>query len=157
MALSFLARRALVKGILASSNRTKQALGQRFAFFLGFEPGPLGPDDGVDGVIITPDKKIHFQSKLSSAALDKDEARKYYSDLKYHGADVSVMLAGSGYKATFHERLFGHPDIASTAIHLLTLADVVECNQAFSKVLAEVPELARLHSVNWEEFNIEGQ
>ena len=58
MALSFLARRALVKGILASSNRTKQALGQRFAFLLGFEPGPLGPDDGVDGVIITQAQKI---------------------------------------------------------------------------------------------------
>jgi hypothetical protein len=152
MALSFLATRALVKGILASSNRTKQALGQRFAFLLGFEPGPLGPDDGVDGVIITSARKIHFQSKLSSAPLDKDEARKYYSDLKYHGADVSIMLAGSGYKATFRERLFGHPDIASTDIHLLTLADVIECNQSFSHVLAGVPELAGLNSVDWEEF-----
>lgn len=152
MTLSFQAKRALVKGILASSNRTKQALGQRFAFLLGFAPGPLGPDDGVDGLIITPNKKIHFQSKLSSSPLDKDEARKYYSDIKYHGTDVSIMLAGNGYKATFQERLFGHPDIADTEIHLLTLADVIECNPTFTRLLAALPELARLNSVDWEGF-----
>ena len=48
---TFPQRRAIIKGLLNASNPTKQELGRRFAYFLGFTPGPRGPDDGIDGLI----------------------------------------------------------------------------------------------------------
>jgi hypothetical protein len=110
--LSFPQAQAIIQGLINVSNPTKQELGRRFAYFLGFTPGPRGPDDGVDGLIEEDNLKVHFQSKLSQHELGKDEAREYYSDIKFHEVDMSIMLAGVGYKNTFHERLFGHNDIA---------------------------------------------
>lgn len=144
---------ALIAGILAADDRTKQELGRRFAFALGFTPGPRGADEGVDGKIIHGDRFIHFQSKLSAKPLDRDEARKYYSDIRYHDASASIMVAGNGYKGTFRERLFQHPDIAKTRIHLLTLEDLIGESEAYQIALQTLPELARLgQAVDWAAF-----
>lgn len=45
-------QRNYVLGLLQADNETKQRMGQRFASHLGLTPGPLGPDDGVDGSAI---------------------------------------------------------------------------------------------------------
>jgi hypothetical protein len=126
MPLPYVQLRALLLGIVSADNATKQTLGQRFAKHLGMTPGPAGPDDGIDGITVHEGRTVHFQCKLRSTPLDKDDARAYYSDLMYHAAAVSIMLAGVGYKDTFRERLFGHPDIGKVRIHLLTLQDLFE-------------------------------
>lgn len=147
MPLPYVQLRALVLGIIGADNATKQALGQRFAQHLGLAPGPAGPDDGIDGSGVHEGRTVHFQCKLRSTPLDKDDARLYYSDLKVHGAAVSVMLAGVGYKDTFRERLFAHPDIQAVHIHLLTLQDVFEETPAYRAALQEMPRLQGLVEV----------
>jgi hypothetical protein len=143
--LSYVQIRALTLGLVQAHTATKKELGQRFARFLGLEPGPPGSDGGVDGKGILPDgRKLHFQCKLESEALDVDEARKYYSDLKFHGFQVSVMLAGVGFKDTFRERLFGHPDVDQIRIHLLTLADLFGESPEYHAALQGLPGLAGL-------------
>jgi hypothetical protein len=137
----------LVTGILKSENSSKQRLGQRFADCLRLTPGPEGPDDGVDGSTYFEGKKIHFQSKLSRKALDKDEARKYYSDINYHGADISIMLSGNGYKDTFVERLYGHQNVERVVIHLLTLQDLFEKTEVFQNALKDLPPLEKLEGI----------
>jgi hypothetical protein len=137
----------LIKGILQAENDSKQKLGQRFANCLRLIAGPQGPDDGVDGSTYFEGKKIHFQSKLSKKLLDKDEARRYYSDIKYHKADVSIMLSGVGYKETFIERLYGHPDIEQVVIHLLTLQDLLEKTKALQDALKDLPPLEQLEKI----------
>lgn len=137
----------LIKGILEAENDSKQKLGQRFADCLQLTPGPGGSDDGIDGSTFFEGKKIHFQSKLSRKPLDKDEARKYYSDIKYHRADVSIILSGVGYKETFTERLYGHPDIDVVVIHLLTLQDLFEKTEAFNNALKDLPPLEKLEGI----------
>ncbi|MFQ3618134.1 MAG: restriction endonuclease [Cyanobacteriota bacterium] len=134
----------LIEGILKAENASKQRLGQRFANCLQLTPGPEGPDDGVDGSTYFEGKKIHFQSKLSGKLLDKDEARKYYSDIIYHNADVSIMLSGVGYKETFLSRLYGHPDIDRVTIHLLTLQDLFEETEVFQNAIRDLPYLEKL-------------
>jgi len=151
--LSFPQVRSIIEGILSTSNPTKQELGRRFAYFLRFTPGPRGPDDGVDGLIDAGHIKIHFQSKLSGNELDKDEARKYYSDIKFHGVDSSIMLAGVGYKKTFRERLFGHNDIEPVKIHLLTLYDLFCETEAYEKAIQDLPKLIQLQEVDWLNYN----
>ncbi|MDM8560665.1 hypothetical protein [Candidatus Parabeggiatoa sp. HSG14] len=42
---------AIIKGLLNTSNPTKQEIGQRFAYFLGFTRGQKSPNDGIDGLI----------------------------------------------------------------------------------------------------------
>ncbi|MGC9526802.1 MAG: restriction endonuclease [Limnospira sp.] len=143
----------LVKGILEAENDSKQRLGQRFADCFHLTPGPLGPDDGVDGWTYFEGKKIHFQSKLSRKPLDKDEARKYYSDIKYHRADVSIMLSGMGYKEGFKERLYGHPDIDSVVIHLLSLQDLFEKTEKFKNALKDLPPLEKLEGILKSQFD----
>ena len=41
------------------------------------------------------------------------------------------MLSGVGYKETFIQRLYGHPDIDLVIIHLLTLQDLFEKSLAY--------------------------
>ncbi|NER32485.1 MAG: restriction endonuclease [Oscillatoria sp. SIO1A7] len=137
----------VIKGILNADPATKQDLGRRFAKHLGLTPGPRGSDDGIDGVLFYNGRKIHFQSKLKGERLDKDEARLYYSDLKYHKVDVSIMLAGIGYKDTFRERLFGHDGISNVTIHLLTLRDIFEETSSFQSALKDLPPLEELGKV----------
>lgn len=140
--------RALIIGITGSSNTAKQKLGRRFAEKLGLEPGPEGSDDGIDGFgYDEKGRRIHFQCKLRSEFIDKDDARMYYSDLKYHEIDTSIMLAGTGYKETFKQRLFGHPDITNINIHLLTLRDIFEQNDAFKLAKKDLPKLANLEDM----------
>jgi hypothetical protein len=145
--LSYLQLRALIEGILLSHPETKKETGRRIAAYLGFTPGPRGPDDGIDGLILDQGRKIHFQCKLAKHPLDKDGAREYYSDLKYHGVCTSILLSGVGFKDTFRERLFGHPDIASFRIHLLTLEDLFQDSPAFRAATQELPGLAGLAEV----------
>ena len=137
----------LIEGILQASNETKQKLGQKFALYLNLIPGPDGPDDGVDGYGYFEGKRIHFQSKLKSEALDINEARMYYSDIKYNQANISVMISGRGYKETFKQRLFGHPDIDKVVIHLLTLQDVFEKSERFWRAVADLPSLRGLNRI----------
>ncbi|MCI0459088.1 MAG: hypothetical protein L0Z62_19195 [Gemmataceae bacterium] len=139
--------RALIHGILNADNATKQGLGRRFAAYLGFTPGPGGPDDGIDGLLEHEGHRTHFQCKLRSTPLDRDDARLLYSDLKYHRVQVSILLAGVGFKDTFRERLFGHPDIDTVRIHLLTLADLFEETASFKAALQDLPLLAGLSEV----------
>jgi hypothetical protein len=134
----------LVSGILKSENSSKQILGQKFARYLNLTPGPGGPDDGVDGSTIFNGKKIHFQCKLSREKLDINEARCYYSDIKYHNADISIMLSGLGYLDTFTKRLDGHSDINNHDIYLLTLQDIFEDTKSFNDAKRVLPSLENL-------------
>ncbi len=134
----------IVESILQNSNAGKQRLGQRFALHLGLKPGPRGADDGVDGSLIKDGKMIHFQSKLRSVKLDREDARSYFSDISYHKADISIILSGVGFKDTFKERLFGHEGIENIDIHLLELKDIFEKNENFTKACAVLPELIYL-------------
>lgn len=135
----YLEIRALVIDTINCDNTTKQEIGRRFAVYLGLEPGPLGSDDGIDGIGLHNERKIHFQCRLKGEELDKDDARAYYSDIEYHRVDVSMMLAGIGYKDTFTERLYGHGNISRYKIHLLTLGDLFEESPAFQEALKDLP------------------
>jgi hypothetical protein len=145
--LSSIQIRALVKGIVNSNNPTKQELGRRFASFLGLKPGPRGRDDGIDGWLEYNGKKIHFQCKLSANELPKGEALAYYAELRYHQPDVSIMLAGVGFKKTFVDRLFAYPDVDRDHIHLLTLRDLFLENVEYQRALTHLPSLAGLTKV----------
>jgi len=150
--LTYPQARAIVQGLVNASSLAKQELGRRFAYFLSFTPGPRGPDDGVDGLIEQTNLKIHFQSKLSRYELGKDEARKYYSDIKFHGINISIMLAGVGYKSTFRERLLGHNDIAQVKIHLLTLYDLFCETPIYHAAKQDLPHIIKLQEVNWSSY-----
>ena len=134
----------IVESILQNSNAGKQRLGQRSALHLGLEPGPRGADDGIDGSLLKNAQMIHFQSKLRSVKLDREDARSYFSDISYHKADISIILSGVGFKDTFKERLFGHDGIENIEIHLLELKDIFEKNENFMKACAVLPELIYL-------------
>lgn len=138
----------VIKVISSSSNSKKQDLGRRFALHLGLQSGEPGPDDGIDGYrfeIGFP--KIHFQCKLRSTKLGKDDARLYYSDLDYHKIDISIYLSGLGYKDTFRERLNGHRYINDYKIHLLTLDDLFQENLIFQRAAIDLPPLRDVSSV----------
>lgn len=134
----------IVQGILQNSNAGKQRLGQRIAFHLGLKPGPKGSDDGIDGLIIKGNKIIHFQSKLRSVKLDKDDARACFSDILYHKANVSIILSGVGFKSTFEERLFSRDMLSGVDIYLLELKDLIEQNDKFKQACLVLPELRSL-------------
>ena len=57
------------------------------------------------------------------------------------------MLSGVGYKETFTERLYGHPDIDLVVIHLLTLQDLFEKTEAFKNALKYLPTLEKLEGI----------
>lgn len=134
----------IVESILQNTNAGKQRLGQKFALHLGLEPGPRGADDGIDGSLFKNGKLIHFQSKLRSVKLDREDARSYFSDICYHKADISIILSGLGFKETFKERLFGHEGVNNIEIHLLELKDIFEKNENFIKACNVLPELIYL-------------
>jgi len=134
----------IVESILQNSNAGKQRLGQKFALHLGLNPGPRGADDGIDGSLTKNSQMIHFQSKLRSVKLNREDARSYFSDILYHKADISIILSGVGFKDTFKERLFGHEGIENIEIHLLELKDIFEQNENFIKACTVLPELIYL-------------
>jgi hypothetical protein len=136
----------IISSILQNSNASKQRLGQRFAYCLGLDPGPKGSDDGIDGSLIKNGAKIHFQSKLRSTPLDREDARSYFSDISFHKADISIILSGVGFKDTFRERLFGHEAIKGVEVHLLELRDIFEDSPEFSKACNSLPELRSLNN-----------
>ncbi|HAN74073.1 MAG TPA: restriction endonuclease [Planktothrix sp. UBA8402] len=140
----------IIQVILSANNSKKQELGRRFAARLGLTPGVAGPDDGIDGFGWDQNRKIHFQCKLRAKKLDKDDARMYYSDIDYHCVDLSVMLAGSGYKDTFIERLYGHRYIDNYKIYLLTLDDIFQETPAFEEAVEELPPLRDLGLIDWK-------
>jgi len=149
---TFPQRRAIIKGLLSASNPTKQELGRRFAYFLGFTPGPKGPDDGIDGLIEENGLKIHFQSKLSANKLNVDEAKKYYSDIIVHRANISIMLAGVGYTKAFLKRLSAHNDLTSVKIHLLMLEDIFCETESYEKARNDLPRLSQLQNLDWSSY-----
>ncbi len=151
--LTFPQRRAIIKGLLSASSPTKQELGRRFAYFLGFTPGPRGPDDGIDGLIEEKGLKIHFQSKLSANKLNVDEAKKYYSDIIVHRANISIMLAGVGYTKAFLERLGAHNDISPVKIHLLMLEDIFGETESYEKARKVLPRLSQLQNLDWSSYH----
>jgi hypothetical protein len=143
----------LALGIVNISQKRKQELGRTFAEFLGFHPGPLGADGGIDGVLFRSDGRIiHFQSKLSKSELDVEQAKLLYADIMYHRAVISIMLAGIGYKETFKQRLFAHPHIESVNIHLLTLVDVLAKTDAYHLAVEELPTLKLIGEIDWKQF-----
>lgn len=149
--MAYPAVRAVISGVLGLDNRTKQELGRRIAYRLGLTPGPRGPDDGVDGSLEFAGRRFHFQCKLSRTPLDRDEARRYYSDIVFHEVDVSIMLAGAGFKDTFGRRLFGHSDLG-VEVHLLTLRDFLLETPGFLAAVRDLPSLDGLGDVNWTAF-----
>lgn len=143
----------LALGIVNISPKRKQELGRAFAEVLGFHPGPLGPDGGIDGVLFREDGRlIHFQSKLSRSELDVDRAKQLYADIMYHRAAIGIMLAGIGYKETFTKRLFGHPHLEEVKIHLLTLVDVLAKTDAYHLAMQDLPQLGLLEEIDWKQF-----
>ena len=134
----------IVESILQNSNAGKQLLGQKFASYLGLNAGSGGADDGIDGSIIKDNKLIHFQSKLRSVKLDREDARSYFSDIMYHKADISIILSGIGFKETFRERLLGHDGIDKVDIYLLELKDIFEESEVFIRACTVLPELRYL-------------
>ncbi|MEA5617850.1 restriction endonuclease [Cronbergia sp. UHCC 0137] len=143
----------LALGIVRTSSKTKQELGRTFARILGFHPGPLGKDGGIDGVIIPEDGRlVYFQSKLSQLELTVDHAKILYADIMYHKAEISVMLSGVGYKKTFKDRLFGHPYINPGSIHLLTLVDILAKTDSYDLAVQDIPKLKLIEEINWKQF-----
>lgn len=143
----------LALGITRISSKRKQEIGRTFANILGFHPGPLGSDGGIDGVIFSEDDRlVYFQSKLSGSELNVDHAKLLYADLMYHRAVIGVMLAGKGYKKTFSKRLFGHPHIEEMKIHLLTLVDVLAKTDAFYAAIRDLPKLGSFENIDWKQF-----
>ncbi|ENX3945588.1 hypothetical protein ACFO1C_000903 [Photobacterium damselae] len=143
----------LSDSIAVLDNNSKQEIGRRFAYGLGFEPGPRGSDDGIDGKFFYNGAFCHFQSKLSRMPLDKDEARKYYSDIKAHNAEWSVMLSARGFKDTFYGRLDMHTDLCREKIHLLSLVDIFTQNELFIRAVNDVPPLSSLAQIDWRMFD----
>lgn len=84
--------RFIVESILQNSNASKQRLGQRIACYFGLDPGPRGSDNGIDGIVVKNGLKIHFQSKLRSVKLDREDARSYFSDIIYHDVNISIIF-----------------------------------------------------------------
>jgi hypothetical protein len=143
----------LALGITRTSSKRKQEIGRAFAEVLGFTPGPLGADGGMDGVIFDQDSRlIYFQCKLSESELNVDHAKLLYADLMYHRAVVGVMLAGKGYKETFSKRLFSHPHIEEIKIHLLTLVDVLAQTDEFYAAVQDLPKLSSFEKIDWRQF-----
>lgn len=143
----------LALGIIRTSSKRKQEIGRTFAQLLGFRPGPLGRDGGIDGVIYDENKRlVYFQSKLSKSELNVDHAKLLYADLMYHRAVVGVMLAGKGYKKTFSKRLFDHPHIEAVKIHLLTLVDVLAKSDEFYAAVQDIPKLKSFEEIDWNQF-----
>jgi hypothetical protein len=142
----------LADSIASLDNRSKQEIGRRFAYGLGFIPGPRGPDDGIDGEFTHNGLFCHFQSKLSRMPLDKDEARKYYSDIKAHRAEWSIMLSARGFKSTFYGRLDMHTELNRDKIHLLSLVDIFTQSELFLKALIDVPPLLNITKIDWKHF-----
>lgn len=143
----------LALGIVNTSSKRKQEIGRTFAQVLGFHPGPLGPDGGIDGVLFRKDGcLVHFQSKLSQSELNVDHAKLLYADIMYHRAVISITLAGIGYKETFSKRLFGHPYIEQVSIHLLTLVDVLARTDIYNSAVQDLPKLRLLEEIDWKQF-----
>jgi len=150
--LTFPQERAIINGLLNTDNLTKQELGRRFAYFLGFMPGPKGPDNGIDGLIEENGLKIHFQSKLSANKLGVNEAKIYYSDLMIHQANISIMLAGVGYTPAFLKRLLEHHEKIPVKIHLLTLKDIFCQTEDYEKARNDLPRLSQLQHLDWSSY-----
>lgn len=149
----------LVAAVVGASTQRKQELGQALAAHIGFDPGPLGPDGDIDGVVLTEGgDRVHFQSKLSTHRLGARHAAEYYAALMRHGATASVYLAGVGYTggATrgFVHRLWQHPhlDALRGHVHLLTLTDVLLPSDAYRAALTDLPTLGRLEEIDWRAF-----
>ncbi|MBI3800556.1 MAG: restriction endonuclease [Deltaproteobacteria bacterium] len=131
-----------VRSILDASSEFKQRLGRRFAYVLGLEPGPLGTDDGVDGVGYQAGRKVYFQCRLRRIRLGKDDARALYSDMDKHRADLGVVLAGVGYTDGFWERL--ENQTVKYVVHRLTLRDIFLETLAFQETVHNLPPLRHL-------------
>ena len=133
-----------ISAILQNSNASKQKIGQKLAYHFGLTPGSRGADDGIDGILKNSGCIIHFQCKLRSTLLDRDDARAYFSDINFHKANISIMLSGVGFKDTFTERLYGQEGISEVEIHLLQLKDVFEKNDKYLKACQSLPALRYL-------------
>lgn len=142
----------LALGIVRTSSKRKQELGRTFARILGFHPGPLGKDGGIDGVIREDGRLFYFQSKLSQSELTVDHAKILYADMMYHRAEISVMLSGVGYKKTFKDRLFGHPYLKPESIHLLSLIDILSKTDSYQLAIQDIPKLKLIEEINWKQF-----
>ncbi|GCL35214.1 hypothetical protein SR1949_03060 [Sphaerospermopsis reniformis] len=142
----------LALGIVRTSSKRKQELGRTFARILGFHPGPLGKDGGIDGVIREDGRLFYFQSKLSQSELTVDHAKILYADMMYHRAEISVMLSGVGYKKTFKDRLFGHPYLKPESIHLLSLVDILSKTDSYQLAIQYIPKLKLVEEINWKQF-----
>ena len=143
----------LALGVVSLSTGRKQELGQRIAEALGFEPGPRGPDGGVDGALRTEDGRLaHFSSKLSAGTLDVNQAKLLYADILWHRASVSVIVAGAGYKGTFTAWLREAPYLDDVPVHALTLVDVLARTESFEAARADLPLLERLAEIDWASF-----
>lgn len=143
----------LALGIVNISSKRKQEIGRAFAEILGFYPGPLGADGGIDGVIFQEDKRlVHFQCKLSQQELDVEQAKLLYADIMYHRASISIMLAGLGYKDTFKKRLFCHPHLEEVTIHLLSLVDVLAKTENYFLAVQTLPKLSLIQTIDWKQF-----
>lgn len=132
----------LVGGVVFSTTKRKQEIGQRLAAHLSFIPGPSGADGSVDGAITNEHGKLiaHFQSKLSANPLDLDEAKNLHSDLMRLKPNICVYVAGIDYKDSFYRLIRGQADIAHIDIHLITLVDVLSASQNYLKAVQSIPE-----------------
>jgi hypothetical protein len=147
----FLAIDAIVAGILEAENSTKQELGRRFAAYLGIQAGPTGTDEGVDGFGEFNGRKIYFQSKLEKNRFDASRAAEFYGNLCLHGAQIGIMLSGTGYTSGFQTRLNKDPDLNQKfKIHLLSLFDVFAETSEFEAATLDLPDLQNLRDGNWK-------
>lgn len=145
--LDFLALDALVSGVLASDNATKQELGRKFAVYLGLLPGPRGADGGVDGFGEWNGRRIYFQSKLERELLNASRAAEFYGNLVLHQANVGILLSGQGYTSGFRDRLELDPNLYQTFnVHLLSLVDLFGQTLAWEAAAQDLPSLVTLAS-----------
>ncbi len=145
--LDHLTSRALIEGFINAESSTKGDLGRSCAKHLGLEPGPRGPDGGIDGVGFINGQKIYFQSKLRNKNLDAEFADSLYAKLVRHQADIAIVLAGVGYTEGCKSRLKEFPDIDRFKIHFLTLYDYFNETPVFMAAAKDLPPLRDL-SIN---------
>lgn len=141
--------RDLIAGYIGASNEAKQKLGRCFAKELGLNPGPLGRDDGIDGLGFNEENsKIYFQCKLRAKPLGQSDADDFYQKIRDEKADIGIMLAGVGYKRTFEQRRSEYPEISNVIIYLLTLEDILSTSSKYEEACRVLPKLTDLHTTS---------
>ncbi len=135
----------ILKGILKTSNLTRQKLGMIFAKFFHLEPGPPGKDGGVDGKGEYEGKKIYFQSKLSKKKIGVGFARDFESVFRNNNFDIGLYIAGDGYTKPFIDYIEEYIiKKHGKEVILLTIYDIYTNSEKLKEAFTVLPQLEHI-------------